>query len=139
MMTNENAVTLPEYARNPFIAKLPSLKTQKAMYKDLLAEPLFDERECGYPPHLRKHCIARLAKCFLPQARQVELADRFALLLRQGYLGRDPLTHDYLRHLHNGIERMGSTPLTRTLQLSPMMGQEECHAAEKALQRGVQA
>ena len=106
MMTNENAVTLPEYARNPFIAKLPSLKTQKAMYKDLLAEPLFDERECGYPPHLRKHCIARLAKCFLPQARQVELADRFALLLRQGYLGRDPLTHDYLRHLHNGIERI---------------------------------
>ncbi len=106
MMTNENAVTLPEYARNPFIAKLPSLKTQKAMYKDLLAEPLFDERECEYPPHLRKHCIARLAKCFLPQARQVELADRFSLLLRQGYLGRDPLTHDYLRHLHNGIERI---------------------------------
>ena len=35
--------------------------------------------------------------------------------------------------------KMGSTPLTRTLQLSPMMGQEECHAAEKALQRGVQA
>ncbi len=105
-MTNENAVTLPEYARNPFIAKLPSLKTQKAIYKDLLAEPLFDERECEYPPHLRKHCIARLAKCFLPQARQVELADRFALLLRQGYLGRDPLTHDYLRHLHNGIERI---------------------------------
>lgn len=106
MMTNENAVTLPEYARNPFIAKLPSLKAQKAMYKDLLAEPLFDERECEYPPHLRKHCIARLAKCFLPQARQVELADRFALLLRQGYLGRDPLTHNYLRHLHNGIERI---------------------------------
>ncbi|WP_313498369.1 ATP-binding protein [Pseudoxanthomonas mexicana] len=105
-MTNENAVTLPEYARNPFIAKLPSLKAQKAMYKDLLAEPLFDERECEYPPHLRKHCIARLAKCFLPQARQVELADRFALLLRQGYLGRDPLTHNYLRHLHNGIERI---------------------------------
>lgn len=106
MVTNENAMTLPEYARNPFIAKLPSLKMQKAMYKDLLAEPLFDERECEYPPHLRKHCIARLAKCFLPQARQVELADRFSLLLRQGYLGRDPLTHDYLRHLHNGIERI---------------------------------
>lgn len=27
----------------------------------------------------------------------------------------------------------GFTPLTRTLQLSLMMGQEECHAAEKAL------
>ena len=31
------------------------------------------------------------------------------------------------------LAQMGSTPLTRTLQLSPMMGQEECHAAEKAL------
>ena len=31
------------------------------------------------------------------------------------------------------LERKGSTPLTRTLQLSLMMGQEECHAAEKAL------
>ncbi len=31
------------------------------------------------------------------------------------------------------IYQRGSTPLTRTLQLSLMMGQEECHAAEKAL------
>jgi len=106
MTTHEEAVTLPEYARNLFIAKLPSLKKQKAIYGDLLDAPLFDEKERNYPPFIRKHCIARLAKCFLPQARQVELADRFALLLRQGYLGRDPLTHDYLRHLHNGIERI---------------------------------
>ena len=33
----------------------------------------------------------------------------------------------------------GSTPLTRTLQSSPMMGQEECHAEAKEIQRGVQA
>ena len=32
-----------------------------------------------------------------------------------------------------GGKPKGSTPLTRTLQLSLMMGQEECHAAEKAL------
>lgn len=33
----------------------------------------------------------------------------------------------------------GSAPLTRKLQLSPMMGQKEGHAAERALQRGVHA
>ena len=72
----------------------------------MLSAPIFRESEPGYPAHLRKHCIARLSKCFLPQARQVELADRFVMLLRQGYLGRNPLTHDYLHHLHNGIERI---------------------------------
>ena len=33
----------------------------------------------------------------------------------------------------------GSTPLTRTLQISLIMGQEECHATKKKIQRGVQA
>lgn len=33
----------------------------------------------------------------------------------------------------------GSTPISRTLQLSPIMGQEECHATAKEVQRRVQA
>lgn len=106
MTTPDTVMTLPEYAGNPFIASLPDLKAQKGIYAELLAEPIFDEKERSYPSYLRKHCMARLDKCFLPQARQVELADRFALLLRQGYVGRNPLEHDYLRHLQNGIERI---------------------------------
>ena len=43
----------------------------------------------------------------------------------------------------NGVvivdETQGSTPLTRTLQISLIMGQEECHATEKKVQRRVQA
>ena len=34
---------------------------------------------------------------------------------------------------------VGSTPISRTLQLSPIMGQEECHATAKEVQRRVQA
>ena len=33
----------------------------------------------------------------------------------------------------------GSTPIPRTLQLSPIMGQEECHATAEEVQRRVQA
>ncbi len=97
---------LPEYAANPFIASLPPLQSQRALYSKMLRVPYFDEKEGIYPAHVRKHCIVRLAKCFLPQARQVDLADRFSLLLRQGYVGRNPLTHDYLSHLQNGFERI---------------------------------
>lgn len=100
------APSLAEYDGNPFIARLPPPASQRTLHSQLNAPPLFDEKERTYPPHLRKHCIARLAHCFLPQARQIDLADRFGLLLRQGYLGRNPLSHDYLHHLHAGLDRI---------------------------------
>lgn len=110
-MSKSVVLTLPEYAGNPFIAMLPPLRSQKETFLALQNEPAFDENERAYPAHIRKHCVARLSKSFLPQARQVNLADRVDLLLRQGYLGRNPLTHDYLHHLHNGIERIEACSL----------------------------
>lgn len=106
MKTKSETPDLPEYAGNPFIARLPPLESQRSLYEKLLSEPYFDEKETAYPAYARKHCIVRLAKCFLPQARQIDLADRFSLLLRQGYVGRNPETHDYLHHLQNGRERI---------------------------------
>jgi len=38
-----------------------------------------------------------------------------------------------------GNRQEGSTPIPRTLQLSPIMGQEECHATAEEVQRRVQA
>ncbi len=105
-MSDSTVPTLPEYAGNPFIAMLPPLRSQKDFLQALKKAPVFDEKERSYPAFIRKHCIARLSNAFLPQARQVDLAERVDLLLRQGYVGRNPLTHDYLNHLHNGIERI---------------------------------
>lgn len=105
-MTEISTPSLAEYDGNPFIARLPPLASQRALHGQLNAPPLFDEKERSYPSYLRKHCVARLAHCFLPQARQIHLADRFDLLIRQGYLGRNPLSHDYLHHLHAGLERI---------------------------------
>lgn len=110
-MTETPTLSLAEYDANPFIARLPPLASQRTLFRKLNAPPLFDERERAYPSHLRKHCIARLAHCFLPQARQVLLADRFGLVLRQGYLGRNPLSHDYLHHLHAGLDRIQARSL----------------------------
>ena len=105
-MTEPGMPQLAEYTANPFIARLPALQDQKSLYRTLLQVPLFDAKERDYPAHLRKHCIVRLANGFLPQPRQLDLADRFGLLLRQGYLGRDPSTTAYLHHLHNGLDRI---------------------------------
>lgn len=126
-MTENSTPSLAEYDGNPFIARLPPLASQRTLHGQLNAPPLFEERERNYPPHLRKHCIARLAHCFLPQARQIELADRFGLLLRQGYLGRNPMSHDYLHHLHAGLDRIQAGSLD-SAKVTPVSNTAACFA-----------
>lgn len=114
-MTNSSGpspTSLPEYEGNPFIARLPPLLSQRQLSDALAARPEFHEKERGYAASLRKHCIMRLGRYFEPLERQIQLADRFGMLLRQGYVGRNPLTHDYIRHLQNGAERIEAKSLT---------------------------
>ena len=114
MTNNESGkttFTLPEYRDNPFIARLPQLLSQKDALKAMASYPIFDECERTYPAHLRKHCIMRLCRYFEPMERQNQLDERLGMILRQGYVGRDPLTHDYIRHLHNGVARIEAKSL----------------------------
>ena len=106
------AASLPEYEGNPFIARLPPLRSQLQLSDALAARPEYHAQERGYEASLRKHCIMRLGRYFEPLERQIQLADRFGMLLRQGYIGRNPLTHDYIRHLQNGAERIEAKSLT---------------------------
>jgi hypothetical protein len=106
------APSLPEYEGNPFIAHLPPLQSQRQLWDTLAAKPEFHAKERDYPASLRKHCVMRLGRYFEPLERQIQLADRFGMLLRQGYIGRNPLTHDYIRHLQNGAERIEAKSLT---------------------------
>ncbi len=102
---------LPEYDGNPFISGLPALQTQIELIQALEARPMFHEKERQYPYYVRKHCLLRLTRYFEPMQRQIQLAERFGMLLRQGYIGRNPLTHDYIHHLQNGIERIEANDL----------------------------
>jgi hypothetical protein len=99
-------LTLPEYEGNAFIRALQPPPSQKEIYRQLLAEPVFDSAELNYPAVLRKHCVLRLARLYRPMARQVQLADRIGMAIRQGYIGRNPDTGDYFKHLHAGVERI---------------------------------
>ena len=104
--------SLPEYEENPFIARLPPLQTQRQLLDALASRPQYQVQERGNSASLRKHCIMRLGRFFEPLERQLQLAERFGMLLRQGYIGRNPLTHDYISHLQNGAERIEAKSLT---------------------------
>lgn len=119
-MKAEAPDTLPEYAANPFIAALPALMSQREVLDALSAPPHFDEKERNYPATLRKHCVLRLGRMFHPMARQVQLAERIGMLIRQGYIGRNPATNDYIAHLQDGAERIAQGSLAASTSLQTL-------------------
>lgn len=111
-------LTLPEYEDNPFIAKLPPLYSSRDFYQRLRVPAVFDDKERHYPPHLRRHCLMRLGRYFEPMPHHLELAQRFDTVLRQGYVGRNPVNGHFVRHLQDGADRIAN----RQLLLSPAQG-----------------
>ena len=110
-MTNDSHPVLAEYGNNPFIAALPPIKTLRGIIDGMALPPHYNKAERNYPPHVRYHCVGRLAHYFEPLSRHAELAQRLDLVLRRGYVGRNPTTHDYIRHLQNGAQRVESNDL----------------------------
>ncbi|BBH15058.1 ATP-binding protein [Chromobacterium haemolyticum] len=109
---NDDYLWLPEYRDNPFIAQLPPILTTAASIRALSVPAIYDEVERQYPDHIRAHCLLRLKRFFEPLEHHLALEQHFAMLLRQGYVGRNPNSGDYLRHLQNNYERIEKKDLS---------------------------
>ena len=101
-----DVVDLPEFRDNPFIAKLPPLMPAIDILRALADPPIYQETERAYPAHLRAECVHRLGRYFEPLERHLQLASKFATLLRQGYISRNPLGADFIHRLQDGHERV---------------------------------
>ncbi|WP_206692549.1 hypothetical protein [Azospirillum sp. INR13] len=99
-------LTLPEYRDNPFIERLPPILSTAEALGRLTDLPRFDAAERRFPAHLRAHCVQRLGHYFDPLDRHLVLEARFSILIRQGYLGRNPANGHYVRRLQNAHERL---------------------------------
>ena len=83
-------MNLPEYRDNAYIAGLPGIEGPQRIFETLSRPPSWDIADRGLPPVLRRHCVQRLKRYFRPGPRHVMLAEEFGMMLRNGYLGRDP-------------------------------------------------
>ena len=112
---------LPEYANNPFISALPLIRNNDVAIKDMEIMPSFDEREIHLPPHIRIHAIQRLINHFFqPMAEHILLEQRFSILIRQSYVGRNPNTSAFRKHLNNGYDRIVNKDINLTVRKDAM-------------------
>lgn len=103
---------LPAYQGNPLIEALPPLNS---FIEDLSA--LKGSLRCTREDiHLngveRAHSICRVIDDFFqPLSQHIQLHERLSLMIRGGYVGRNPETGDWARHIQNGYERVISGDL----------------------------
>lgn len=82
---------IQEYRGNPLIEALGPIPTEADWMRMLARKPLMDPAERQLPAHLRTHLLARLMTFFFPLPQHLDLAQRMDLMLRRGYVHRNPL------------------------------------------------
>ncbi|MBO8156974.1 MAG: ATP-binding protein [Bacillaceae bacterium] len=91
---------LEDFKGNPLIEALPPILSPDEAFDKLCSFPGYDEKERGYPSHIRYHAIPRLARFFQPVMQHLDLEQRFSRLLRHGYVGRNPNSPEFTKQLH---------------------------------------
>jgi len=100
------------YSGNPFIEALPPLQESVDSAASLRSTMLFNTDYLHKPRVVRAHNICRIAdEFFQPLGAHMLLSERVSLMIRGGYVGRNPKTGDLQRHLQNGYERVQSGDL----------------------------
>ncbi|OPK06020.1 ATP-binding protein [Pseudomonas sp. VI4.1] len=93
---------IPEYAGNPLIEALPPILSDEAAM-GLIANFPYEAtpEELALERSTRIHCIDRLRSVIQPMLIHLELESLISLLIRRGYVGRNPTSPATVRHLHS--------------------------------------
>lgn len=85
-----------DYQNNPLIEALPLLRSENDVVEALSFYPDFSEEERNLPRHERVHLVQRLYRLFQPLPVHIELESKFSRIIRESYVGRNPIEYGLL-------------------------------------------
>lgn len=98
---------IDHYDGNPLIEALPPLKSPYEEAKKLREDFNFDDSMRAQSSVNRVHRLVPIVdKFFQPMASHMQLTEKISVMIRSGYVARNPNTGDLQKHLQNGYERM---------------------------------
>jgi hypothetical protein len=98
---------IARYRGNKLIETLPKPKDEAELLASLTLEPDFSEDSRDWDAHMRIHELLGLTNFMVPLAAHVQLARVIDSMMREGYVGRRPMTRDQVaiyQHIHS-LER----------------------------------
>ncbi len=90
---------IAEYRNNPFIEGLPPIADDEAALDGMQVVVRASNAERGLPSHMRRHLIARIRNLHQPFEPHIELFHTVNVMIRQGYVKRNPLDKRYVREM----------------------------------------
>ncbi|EMD4908461.1 AAA family ATPase [Shigella flexneri] len=95
------------YRDNPFIEALPPLQESVNSAASLKSSLQLTSSDLQKSRVIRAHTICRIPDdYFQPLGTHLLLSERISVMIRGGYVGRNPKTGDLQKHLQNGYERV---------------------------------
>lgn len=95
---------IEEYKGNPFIEALPAIKSKEEVIESLAMYPIYSDAERVLEDHIRIHIISeRLFNVFQPLPRHISLENRISIMIRNGYMSRNPLSKEYVEAFNDGF------------------------------------
>ena len=111
-----------EFQGNPLIEALPPILSESDAASLISYFPPVVDDERQHDKSIRLHCIDRLRSVVQPLPIHLELESAFSSLLRSGYVGRNPMSTDTVRHLHSLSAPGGSNGFRSTATTFSLVG-----------------
>lgn len=122
------------FENNPFIERLPPIRNINQIYNFLLEENVFTDADRVLPEEYKIHLLHKLKNLFLPTSRVLDLEKKISLLIRTGYIERNPLEKsEYELLFSEGVLYDKSNTYSESFSLIGIPGVGKSKAVEKAL------
>lgn len=95
-----------DYKDNPMIEALPELIDDEAVIDMLSEYPYFNKEERNLDKIYRCHLVQRIFQYFQPLGIHLDLYNKFSIILRQGYISRNPTTLEYVQRFNEGYKQI---------------------------------
>lgn len=106
---------IEEYRHNPLIEALPDILSPEEVIDKISFYPKFNEEERYIDSHIRIHLIQRLYDYFQPLPIHLDLESKLSRIIRQGYIGRNPLDKNFTISMKDGAESLNRRQLISNL------------------------
>lgn len=97
---------IPSYCGNPFIEALPSILSKSEAMRCLAYFPTYKEEYRHWNAHLRLHLLLEGMDFFMPYQNQLDLEQRFALVIRYGYKDRNPFKPGFWSDINQRVNEI---------------------------------
>jgi hypothetical protein len=107
------------YDGNPLISALPPLYSVSEAAKRLRHHPPYNPSDRNLPPHIRLHLIQTALELFVPLPIHTDLEYRFSSMIRNGYVGRNPLNRQHWSNLDKRVDSLQYSAPTKSSSAAP--------------------